>query len=123
MNHAYHEAITFFIVQLAFVLTVLDLQLQPGVPVTIQLLSNCFHNLIFSGDPCLASFNVLYYPVIIIQLLVSLLENFSISFNFLKCFPFHLSSNTFYVVSTILLTSPDEGIEISPCPSRESLFQ
>ena len=52
-----------------------------------------------------------------VQLLVSLFEYLGISFNFFLCFTFHLRGNARDVVPAVLLTSPQETIEVSfvPC--------
>ena len=60
-----HKAITLFVVQFPFVLTILDLQLQPRILIAIQLLPDSLHNLIFPGNSGFPSFNILDYFIII----------------------------------------------------------
>lgn len=56
-----------------------------------------------------------------IQFLVSLSEDFSISFYLLFCFALHFRSYTLYVIAAIFLTCPNKCIEVSPCPCWKTL--
>jgi len=62
---SYHETVALFIVQLPFVLTILNLQFQPRVSVAIQFLPNSFHDFIFPRDSCFPSLNILDDSVVI----------------------------------------------------------
>lgn len=64
-KHTDHETVAFFVVQLPFVLTILNLHFQPRVSVAIQFLPQGFHDFIFPGDSCLSPLNVLNDSIVI----------------------------------------------------------
>lgn len=60
-----HETVAIFIVQFPFILTILNLQFQPRVPVAIQFLPNSFHDFILPRDSCFPFLNILDDSIVI----------------------------------------------------------